>query len=286
MHDHRPRRVASGNLDPSRLTGARGWPVGVTREADAGAWGYHRDGDLGLDLLHHRWYDPAVGRFLTRDPIRWAGGLNLYGYCGADPVNKVDPSGLISPGDAIGAIGVGMSWGDFIKNPNLATLGAAVLDTVTEVVPVIPGTSVLRHGPKLANFLKKGKKGATAARIVQRVSIKQLKMALGRANIDTSCYNIVQASKKDADALGEDVYGWITRDGEGNLRRDAKGRPTIVLTPTALQDMDKAVYTVGHEIKHIKDALAGIESLSEREANKYAKSFLEMYRRRTRANRR
>jgi hypothetical protein len=50
--------------------------------------------------------------------------------------------------------------------------------------------------------------------------------------------------------------------------------------------MDKAVYTVGHEIKHIKDALAGIESLSEREANKYAKSFLEMYRRRTRANRR
>jgi RHS repeat-associated protein len=62
----------------------------------AGAWGYRRDGDLGLDLLHHRWYDPAVGRFLTRDPIRWAGGLNLYGYCGGDPVNGVDPSGLCS----------------------------------------------------------------------------------------------------------------------------------------------------------------------------------------------
>jgi RHS repeat-associated protein len=60
----------------------------------AGSWGYRRDGDLGLDLLHHRWYDPAVGRFLTRDPIRWAGGLNLYGYCGADPVNGVDPLGL------------------------------------------------------------------------------------------------------------------------------------------------------------------------------------------------
>jgi RHS repeat-associated protein len=64
----------------------------------AGAWGYRRDGDLGLDLLHHRWYDPAVGRFLTRDPIRWAGGLNLYGYCGGDPVNGVDPWGLEESG--------------------------------------------------------------------------------------------------------------------------------------------------------------------------------------------
>ncbi|MBI3927003.1 MAG: RHS repeat-associated core domain-containing protein [Armatimonadetes bacterium] len=37
---------------------------------------------------------PALGRFLTRDPIGYDGGLNLYAYVGNDPVNWVDPEGL------------------------------------------------------------------------------------------------------------------------------------------------------------------------------------------------
>ncbi|MGE0496183.1 MAG: RHS repeat-associated core domain-containing protein, partial [Vulcanimicrobiota bacterium] len=35
-----------------------------------------------------------LGRFLSRDPISFAGGLNLYGYVGGNPVNGVDPAGL------------------------------------------------------------------------------------------------------------------------------------------------------------------------------------------------
>ena len=34
----------------------------------AGGYGYHEDGDSGLKLLGHRYYDPSTGRFLTRDP--------------------------------------------------------------------------------------------------------------------------------------------------------------------------------------------------------------------------
>lgn len=33
-------------------------------------------------LLTHRYYDPTEGRFLNRDPIGYAGGMNLYAYCG------------------------------------------------------------------------------------------------------------------------------------------------------------------------------------------------------------
>ena len=40
-------------------------------------------------------YDPRVGRWTAKDPIRFAGGdANLYGYVLGDPVNLVDPSGL------------------------------------------------------------------------------------------------------------------------------------------------------------------------------------------------
>jgi RHS repeat-associated protein len=42
----------------------------------------------------YRYYDPRLGRWLSRDPIREAGGFNLYAYCGNDPVNRHDPLGL------------------------------------------------------------------------------------------------------------------------------------------------------------------------------------------------
>jgi RHS repeat-associated protein len=38
-----------------------------------GQWGYYTDGETGLLLLTHRYCDPATGRFLTRDPIRFEG---------------------------------------------------------------------------------------------------------------------------------------------------------------------------------------------------------------------
>ncbi len=65
----------------------------------AGGHGYEREpygGGLDLVYLEQRYYEQDSGRFLTRDPIRWAGGLNLYGYVGNDPVNAVDPRGLSS----------------------------------------------------------------------------------------------------------------------------------------------------------------------------------------------
>jgi uncharacterized protein RhaS with RHS repeats len=47
-----------------------------------------------LQYLEQRYYDPAVGRFLSPDPTGYAGGLNLYSYVKNDPVNWVDPQGL------------------------------------------------------------------------------------------------------------------------------------------------------------------------------------------------
>ncbi len=47
----------------------------------------------GLYHFRARWYDPATGRWLSTDPIGISGGLNLYEFCGNNPVNYRDPWG-------------------------------------------------------------------------------------------------------------------------------------------------------------------------------------------------
>ncbi len=54
------------------------------------------DPDTKLVRFGARDYDPEVGRWTSKDPILFGGGdTNLYGYVMNDPVNFVDPSGLI-----------------------------------------------------------------------------------------------------------------------------------------------------------------------------------------------
>ena len=52
------------------------------------------DRSIGLYYFGYRYYEPNFQRWLNPDPIGEAGGLNLYGYVGNDPINKVDPLGL------------------------------------------------------------------------------------------------------------------------------------------------------------------------------------------------
>jgi len=52
------------------------------------------DADTELYYYRARYYDPEVGRFLSKDPARFVDGPNLYAYVKNNPVNEVDPSGL------------------------------------------------------------------------------------------------------------------------------------------------------------------------------------------------
>jgi RHS repeat-associated protein len=59
--------------------------------------GEQYDPDLGLYYLRARYYNPATGRFLSRDPEDHSpknpNELHKYLYAGGDPVNATDPTG-------------------------------------------------------------------------------------------------------------------------------------------------------------------------------------------------
>ena len=48
----------------------------------------------GLINFRMRWYDAETGRWLSKDPIRLSGGLNLYVFCENRPMTYTDPNGL------------------------------------------------------------------------------------------------------------------------------------------------------------------------------------------------
>jgi RHS repeat-associated protein len=116
--------------------GERSNALGLQPPSDyqfAGEWGYQTEWaasyepGTGLEYLQQRYYDPAVGRFLSPDTLSFAGGFNLFSYAANDPVMNLDPDGerwkqilgflggvggglLGAPEGGIGAI-PGAAWG-------------------------------------------------------------------------------------------------------------------------------------------------------------------------------
>ncbi len=81
--DYDPYGTAHSFPDPEQITptDAAGYEA---------QFGYQTDTATGLVLAGHRYYQPQTRRWVNRDPIGYAGGINLYEYSGNDPVNEAD----------------------------------------------------------------------------------------------------------------------------------------------------------------------------------------------------
>jgi uncharacterized protein RhaS with RHS repeats len=56
---------------------------------------------LEFALPARAFYDPSLGRWINRDPVAEAGGINLYGFVANNPVSRGDYWGLAA--EAVGA---------------------------------------------------------------------------------------------------------------------------------------------------------------------------------------
>jgi len=140
-----------GNMGARHMYSAFGRLVGKWGPmADVNAMQFSSMPVHGLSGIVGYWgrpYDPNLQRWLSRDPIGEAGGINLYGFVGNNPISRVDPLGLDyvlstgirsassfnypdTGGPTLGqtASQVGSSWLDNLWNSLLGLVGMTMRD--------------------------------------------------------------------------------------------------------------------------------------------------------------
>jgi len=92
-----PDRAGSTAMESGALSNYEGYgnqTAGASLTATSNPYGYdgyYTDAESGLCYLNNRYYDPTTQRFTQQDPA--LDGGNWYGYCGGDPVNRLDDTG-------------------------------------------------------------------------------------------------------------------------------------------------------------------------------------------------
>ena len=84
-------------------------PVTETPSANTFQFAGRENDGTGLYYMRARYYSPALQRFISQDPIGFAGGINLYAYAGNNPVSLIDPLGMDPSGGGNWGGGLGHS---------------------------------------------------------------------------------------------------------------------------------------------------------------------------------
>ena len=117
----------------------------------ADAHGYQNHDEMPYQHVGARYYNPASGRFLQRDPIGIFSGLNVYAYVYNSPLAWIDPSGLSAIAGALpiaGGLAVSdgpLPIGDILGGALL--VGALIYDYFTSS-NVGPSGKPKRHFPR------------------------------------------------------------------------------------------------------------------------------------------
>lgn len=92
---HAGRLIATRQADDDACTAAQLEAASYAGAiSDSHTFELERAPSYGLSYFRNRWYDSRTGRFTQEDPLRYAGGENLYAYSGNNPATFTDPFGL------------------------------------------------------------------------------------------------------------------------------------------------------------------------------------------------
>jgi RHS repeat-associated protein len=191
-----------------------------TKQKWIGGLGYQSDLPGGMMHVGARAYDPVVGRFISPDPIGFAGGLNLYGYCGSNPVGAVDPSGLMSESEwdllhgGLDVLGLVPVYGEVA---DLANAGAYAgrgrwSDAGLSAVGAVPVIGWLATGAKAFKWLDKF---GAMAQFARRMGKSKAARIAGECSGEGARF----AGEKPIDlwrAVSPDEYGDLVKNGVFN----------------------------------------------------------------------
>ena len=105
--------------------------------------GYLYDAEINLYFLENRYYDPETGRFISQDKVSYldpntVNGLNLFAYCGNNPVMRIDDTGC--------------SWSSFWKKvwKGIKAVGKAIVGLAKTIGMTIAGVVMAAVGAVVA----------------------------------------------------------------------------------------------------------------------------------------
>jgi RHS repeat-associated protein len=108
--------------------------------------------DTGLYLMGQRFWAPELGRFLSRDPIGFSGGLNLFNGHGVSPITMVDPWGL-DPTGPVGKIVIYAPGGMGPVDVGNLEFAVRVNGLDFEIVTQDPGYRGYQNGTDVLEFI-------------------------------------------------------------------------------------------------------------------------------------
>ena len=170
--------------------------------------GYYFDCETGFYFLQSRYYDPEVGRFLNMDSIEYAdpesvNGINLYAYCGNNPVMGYDPDGTWDWLRAIAVVALAVVAVAAVVAVTVATGGAAA--------PVVAGAVI---GAGISGVSSAASQLATtgtidAGQLIVDMSIGAVSGAFGGSAIGVGGMTIASFATGAAGSLASD---WVAEE--------------------------------------------------------------------------
>jgi len=174
----------------------------------------------GLYNFRARWYDPATGRWLSKDPIGISGGMNLYMFCGNNPICCIDAFGLCKgmAEDAHDWWG-GIAQEGFDKGGIIGTAQALGASTMQGFIDFFNARSIERHAGNAGRLSAIDGQCAAAIRegaIATGEILLSASIAFGGNNAAHPYYRYVGPTSKPVNNAS-----WLAR---GNLWRAPYGR--------------------------------------------------------------